>query len=315
MCWWGGAGAPSTDPGERMIYTLLFAPWTLPIQLPNKHHTCLFRRKRILKNILFCLVIRFVSHAPVHKLVLGLWPSGPGLRSQSFWLFPDSEVLPCTQSLSPCPGHGFCNKDKTRPHLGRRPRNHPAGDFTVGHLPNRGGGKSCVRKKQMTLGNLCSYSFFFFFFLGLHLWHMEVPRLGVESELQLPTYTTATAMQDPSRGTCREKQINIEKSTKSRQRVIQHAKVRPLSLHHFRPFSSGVRWTTTLPTTNWKYNFYLLLSHCPKQPRQILLQYYRNLLSVPLVTKHTICKTHTPFLSKASGDKILATNIITLQCF
>ena len=27
---------------------------------------------------------------------------------------------------------------------------------------------------------------------------MEVPRLGVESELQLLAYTTATAMQDPS---------------------------------------------------------------------------------------------------------------------
>ena len=26
---------------------------------------------------------------------------------------------------------------------------------------------------------------------------MEVPRLGIESELQLPAYTTATAMQDP----------------------------------------------------------------------------------------------------------------------
>ena len=33
----------------------------------------------------------------------------------------------------------------------------------------------------------------FFFFLGLHLWHMEAPRLVVASELQLPTYTTATA--------------------------------------------------------------------------------------------------------------------------
>ena len=29
-----------------------------------------------------------------------------------------------------------------------------------------------------------------------YLWHMESPRLGVESELQLPTYATATAMQD-----------------------------------------------------------------------------------------------------------------------
>ena len=31
-----------------------------------------------------------------------------------------------------------------------------------------------------------------FFFLGPHPWHMEVPRLGVKSELQLPAYATAT---------------------------------------------------------------------------------------------------------------------------
>ena len=30
-------------------------------------------------------------------------------------------------------------------------------------------------------------------FLGLHLQHMKVPRLGVELELQLPACTTATA--------------------------------------------------------------------------------------------------------------------------
>ena len=35
-------------------------------------------------------------------------------------------------------------------------------------------------------------------FLGLHLGHMEVPRLGVKSELQLPAYTTATTMPDLS---------------------------------------------------------------------------------------------------------------------
>ena len=39
----------------------------------------------------------------------------------------------------------------------------------------------------------------FFCFLGLHPQHMEIPRLGVESELQLPAYTTATATQDLSR--------------------------------------------------------------------------------------------------------------------
>ena len=42
------------------------------------------------------------------------------------------------------------------------------------------------------------FCFVLFCFSGLHPWHMEVSRLGVELELQLPAYTTATAMQDPS---------------------------------------------------------------------------------------------------------------------
>ena len=40
--------------------------------------------------------------------------------------------------------------------------------------------------------------FFFFYFLWPCLWHMEVPRLGVKSELQLPAYATATTTRDPS---------------------------------------------------------------------------------------------------------------------
>ena len=40
--------------------------------------------------------------------------------------------------------------------------------------------------------------FFCCFFLGLHPQHVEVPRLGVESELQPPAYTRATARPDPS---------------------------------------------------------------------------------------------------------------------
>ena len=39
---------------------------------------------------------------------------------------------------------------------------------------------------------------FVFCFLGLHLWHMEVPRLGVQSELPLPAYATDIAMPDLS---------------------------------------------------------------------------------------------------------------------
>ena len=34
------------------------------------------------------------------------------------------------------------------------------------------------------------------FFLGLHLWPMEVPRLGVELELQLLAYVAARANRD-----------------------------------------------------------------------------------------------------------------------
>ena len=43
------------------------------------------------------------------------------------------------------------------------------------------------------------FFFFFFCFLGPHLWHMEVSRLGVELELQVLAIAIATATQDPSR--------------------------------------------------------------------------------------------------------------------
>ena len=42
------------------------------------------------------------------------------------------------------------------------------------------------------------FIFVFSFFLGPHLQHMEVPRLGVESELQLSACATATATPDLS---------------------------------------------------------------------------------------------------------------------
>ena len=49
-------------------------------------------------------------------------------------------------------------------------------------------------------GGFCLLFFFcLFVFLGLHPQHMEVPRLGVQSELQRPAYTRATATSDLSR--------------------------------------------------------------------------------------------------------------------
>ena len=56
------------------------------------------------------------------------------------------------------------------------------------------------RKKKFVYRTFLFLFFFFFLlfcFLGPHPRHTEVPRLGVESELQLPIYTTATAMLDP----------------------------------------------------------------------------------------------------------------------
>ena len=59
------------------------------------------------------------------------------------------------------------------------------------HLPR------ILPPNTITLGvRILTYEFFFS--LGLHLWHMEVPRQGVESELRLLVYAIATAMQDPS---------------------------------------------------------------------------------------------------------------------
>ena len=50
-----------------------------------------------------------------------------------------------------------------------------------------------IMAQRVTLISL----YFFFCFLGPHWWHMEVPRLGVKSELQLlPAYNTATATSD-----------------------------------------------------------------------------------------------------------------------
>ena len=43
---------------------------------------------------------------------------------------------------------------------------------------------------------LRGFFFFFFLYLGLYPQHIEVPRLRVELDLQLPAYTTATATQD-----------------------------------------------------------------------------------------------------------------------
>ena len=70
-------------------------------------------------------------------------------------------------------------------------------------------------------------------FLGLHPKLMEVPRLGVKSELSLLAYTTATAMQDPSH------------ICDLHHRSWQHRILNPLS--------KAWDWTLVLTDTSWTH--------------------------------------------------------------
>ena len=73
----------------------------------------------------------------------------------------------------------------------------------------------------------CLFIYLFFcYFFGPLPQHMEVPRLGVESELQPPAYTRATAMRDPSR-VC-----NLHHSSRQRRIVnpLSHSENSPICL-------------------------------------------------------------------------------------
>ena len=62
----------------------------------------------------------------------------------------------------------------------------------------RGSGRDFPITETKELMIFLSFFWSFSHFLGLLPWRMEVPRLGVESELSLPAYSRATAMGDPS---------------------------------------------------------------------------------------------------------------------
>ena len=54
-----------------------------------------------------------------------------------------------------------------------------------------------TKEKRLDFILLPRSSIFFFCVLGPQVWHTEVPRLGIESELPLPAYIIARATQDP----------------------------------------------------------------------------------------------------------------------
>ena len=57
---------------------------------------------------------------------------------------------------------------------------------------------SCIIQKNSKFQQHNFIFIYYYYFLGPHPWHMEVPRLGVWSELQLPACVTAIAMPDSS---------------------------------------------------------------------------------------------------------------------
>ena len=93
------------------------------------------------------------------------------------------------------------------------------------------------------------YIFFFFFvFLGPHPRHMEIPRLGVTLELQLPAYTTATSTPD-LRHVC-----DLHHS--SRQRWI----LNPLSKARIEPASSWIPVTFVSAKSRWELLDFIFLN-------------------------------------------------------
>ena len=82
-------------------------------------------------------------------------------------------------------------------------RPQPGADFLRGGERARSPLKLALAQCSFRVISVFSYFLFFSFclflsFLGPLLWHKEVPRLGVESELQPPAYSTATATRDQS---------------------------------------------------------------------------------------------------------------------
>ena len=73
-------------------------------------------------------------------------------------------------------------------------------NFLKSTQPHNSGKKAFCTINSTYFTSIFPFYYFcnFFFSLELYLRHMEVPRLGVQSELQLLAYTTATATSDPS---------------------------------------------------------------------------------------------------------------------
>ena len=150
---------------------------------------------------------------PKHSQCLGQRPNLP-IRSLKYRV-----ALPCDLRERSSPGHAEARTRSSPAHFHTsslpavsRPRllNHLNRQFHHFSPPSPSAGHALRFSKSLNVSvstlsvdslshRGISQLLFLFVCLGLHPEHMEAPRLRGESELQLPTYTTATAARDPSR--------------------------------------------------------------------------------------------------------------------
>ena len=100
----------------------------------------------------------------------------------------------CSTSSTPSLGSSVCLG--CRPKIAQKNKQKIHSKFPT--IPKDQVAKYHETERQINKLKLPDRDFILFFFLGLHLWHIEVSRLGVELGLQLSHYTTATAMWDLS---------------------------------------------------------------------------------------------------------------------
>ena len=125
----------------------------------------------------------------------------------------------------------------------------------------------CLSEKFRWQEEVAIAFFFFFVSLGPHPQPMEVPRWGVESELQLPVYATATATATPDLSwVCNRQHSSWQ------HRILQSTKWGQGSNLHPHGYQSGSlllshngnSCISFLKSTN--INCFLCTSHCAKYP-------------------------------------------------
>ena len=111
------------------------------------------------------------------------------------------------KALHLLPFHPGWEQDSSQQPTKRCSQTHLLSDLRIHHVPPTVTSPSLTKSASLPTTcavqplrsrNVASAKKVFCFFLGMHLQHMEVPRLRVKSELKLLAYTTATAVPDLS---------------------------------------------------------------------------------------------------------------------